>query len=761
MSSNEIPTIYGPIHYYLPKEKSLEALRNLGFNGVDSEFPGEHNATVIVSGQKTLPRDGLEVFQASVQGETEASIHTTLMILSRLGHAGIIETKKEWKYIDLFEAWQGPFSLKGLYRWKGVGPLQDVMIMNETTQMWLSFHHVVKLYEFVKPFVSANSDAIAPPVPEPAAVGDVNPPASSESLSQETAPDDGVRVPVPAPAVPTPVTPISKGSSETDQLLPVPVPEPLVPVPASAPIDRAQSIIPKPVQISTEPWTLSPPQMPIRDSRTGPLSYERGGQKSPVRSRDRGNYHRSNPRGTNHQGARPYQSFYRPQRGTPFRGGRAPMRSYRGRNGAQNSNSRPTSFRPAAPVMELLNRLDRYPSTIGDPAVWNSQLQQISDMIEQSLPKAMIYIVQTIYGLLWTDMLSISPPWNDQQILQVMYNHWNAVLTQIFPKTAFHILHEIKIVYKGIRQGEVGAAMCLKLASFVKEFYRLLVMGPVKESPPPENICLPADDPELITFEVAVQAMRKAQTQSGQILNSCMQIITSLIGDVSRPVRTPINTVRMPQTVTRAPVSPARLPIPVQQMNTGRGYSARPAVNPMDRPMLPQSLNEGTVTLPRPAVETAKPKVDYKWAREVTEGCQATSTTGYELLKFVKELFERIIPYCMTHIGIIQTDNGKLLALQAIVDKTEAVLESLKAAQRGVTSKNLTERLSTAVLTAMKEFISIVCTEAYKYCRRLQMPDETFISEFEDQLSANEGEKLNRIVIFFEVNYIRLKQLLD
>lgn len=735
---------------------------------------------------KTLQRDELEVFQAQVTGEQDGPVRTTLMILNRLGHQGLTTNKKEWKYMDMYDAWQGPFSLKGLYRWKAVALLQDVMIMNETTQMWMSFHHLIKLHELVQSYIAATPEpvpttVVSPQVPEPTLVADVSTPESNESLSQETTPDEPVQMPVPAPAPQTTQVPIPEGNSTTSPLVPVPLLEVPVPVPGPSPPpqetdqtpvqDTSEAVVEVPVDPTPPPPV---PQFVPKDSRTGFTVFENSQHRSPVRNRTRGNYSRPNPRGAGFHGGRPlrpYQPrapYQRPQRGPGFRGGsRIPVRPFRGRNQGQNSYSRPQTVQPARPVLDLLIKLERYPSTVGDPATWENFYQQISELIQQSLSKMMIYVVQAKYGVLWTDMLALLPPWNCQQILHVLVSHWSAVLLQMFPRTAFNAVQEIKTIDKNIEKDGKTAILCLKLASFVRDLFKLMIMEPVKDSPLSTEFSLKSEDPEYVTFEEASQIMILAQSQSTRILTDCMQAVTLLTGEASRPIRTvaeaspPLQASSSVQTTPpRSSISQIQSPQTIPQA-PGRGYSSRPVSSPMIRPPMPSPAPVEEVAVPQPVVAESKLKIDYKWARDVTDDCQADRSTGYHLLKFVKELFERVFSYAQEHIDEIKSEKAKLIAMQSIVEKTQGVLVSLKAAQHVVENKNLTPETSKAILTAMKEFISMVYTEAFKYCRRLQMPDDNFIAEFQDRLIADEGDKLDKIVHFFELNYNRMKNLMN
>lgn len=715
------------------------------------------------------------------------------MILNRLGHQGLTTNNKEWKYIDLYDAWQGPFSLKGLYRWKAVAPLQNVMIMNETTQMWMSFHHLIKLHEFVQSYIAATPESVpttvvSPPVPEPTVVVDVNPPGSNESLSQETTPDEPVQMPVPAPAPQTTPVPIPEGNSTTSPMVPVPLPDVPVPVPGPSPPppqETNQTPIQHPPEAVIEapvdptPPTPPPPPPPVpqfmpKESKPGFPVFENTQQRSPVRTRPRGNYSRPNPRGSGFQGGRPlrpYQprgSYQRPQRSPGFqRGGRIPVRPLRGRNPGQNSFSRPQTVQPARPVLDLLIKLERYPSTVGDPATWEDFYQQISDLIQQSLSKMMIYVVQAKYGILWTDMLALLPPWNCQQILHVLVSHWSAVLLQMFPRTAFNAVQEIKNIDKNIQKDGKIAILCLKLASFVRDLFKLLIMEPVKDSPLSSELSVNSEDPEIVTFEEASQIMIQAQAQSTRILTDCMQAVTLLTGEASRPIRTVAeassslqNSPPVQSSPPRASISQIQSPQTVPQA-PGRGYSSRPVSSPMIRPPMPAPAPMEEVAVPQPVVTGTSTNVDFKWAREVTGDCQADRSTGYHLLKFVKELFERVFSYAQEHINEIKSEKAKLIAMQSIVEKTQGVLVSLKTAQHVVENKNLNPETSKLILTAMKDFISMVYTEAFKYCRRLQSPDDSFIAEFQDRLVADEGDKLNKIVLFFEMNYNRMKNLMN
>ena len=503
------------------------------------------------------------------------------------------------------------------------------------------------------------------------------------------------------------------------------------------PVSMAASILPEPIvaEHSTRP-SYSRRNANDRNNMESLM----GGRRTPSRSpRPMGtsSFRPTRGRGQSRIGRGWGNRTSFPDRETQFSNG------YGSRRSNANLPVDPPTLDPL--VNELLRQIIRAPSMTDSERVWAGLIERAQTYLKEGFSGVMEYTMTSTFGTLWLEAIKIRPPWLAKDLLELFTFHRKVLFAKLTSRQLQELMLHFKDFLRDILKEQSSAEYALKVISLTKEMFGLYHFEPLKDTPGP-NVGLIVEN--AVTFEEANRAFQKGKADVQLLFDECVHEIQSRIDGV-----------RTPQ-IAR---SPGRGRMSAHSRSPGRGYSAR--ASRLDSP--PPTGNRSSVQSTRAATpsSSSQPSTTRNpttstggeamvWIRNLMTTVAGNSSSGYEMLKFVKSMVEILVRDTNASASVIAADPNRVSVLHRVLQAVYQILMALIEMHREKEEKqDITLDTTKTVLTGMKDFITLVRLDAFRFCRKLQMPDERYLDEFKGKLTSGKEQPLPQIVSFFDENY--------
>lgn len=157
-------------------------------------------------------------------------------------------------------------------------------------------------------------------------------------------------------------------------------------------------------------------------------------------------------------------------------------------------------------------------------------------------------------------------------------------------------------------------------------------------------------------------------------------------------------------------------------------------------------------------------QVDLIWIRKETENVKWKSMSAEHLLEFVRDMVSAVTVKAIEMKNIIMNDNKKVKGLEKITCRIKNIIKSLKLIEPKLHGKDDLDHTDIQnVFNALKDLITEVHVEAFRFCRKLQMPDEKYINEFKSVVEnwfEEDPTKFERVIGLFEDRDSKLDEII-
>lgn len=422
-----------------------------------------------------------------------------------------------------------------------------------------------------------------------------------------------------------------------------------------------------------------------------------------------------------------------------------------GRNRRSGNQNRYSSYRnqhdepfrpPLDPsVRRLIDEIIRYSPTVNRVPLWIELTEECFTILKTGFSDLIEYCFSELFGGLWKDVVKLPPPWTGNVIPTLLEGHWKSTFHLVFKPELLKTVVVLKSVIKRIMTHSATAENTIELIARTRDMIEQCVFSPMNEKLGYDQ---GEDNEHPITFQQAETNLHQAKRSIRIIAEKCQREATALLEK---------NT-------------PSGNTVSEENQRNAQTQSNDTYPTPLDRPRTNGLTNNDSFAHHEASSSNGNTSdvmgldADVTWIRSMGNNVNIPSKTAATMLQSMQMFLVQVAD----HASRMKKSFTKGTRMSAGMLQFQSKLYNLCGALRKMNDefekRSIQQRTATDVLTALKDMMTLCFTDAFRYCRFLQNPEERYLVEFKNKLAENNGKILKECLHDFGRHYKFLSGLM-